>query len=379
MDKIDDIFDLIDQIKESDTQDDVIKQRIAYFLKDKAREVGSPYHGHFELTPLCNLNCKMCYVHLQKDQLGGKRLLFGEEWINLIQQAISAGLVTASLSGGECLTYPWFEEVYLFLKSRGIITTIMTNGLLLDHERLEFFKKYSPHRIKISLYGDSDDVYEKVTGKRAFTTIIHNIKRAKQENLPLKISITPNIHFLDSIKDTIELVKSLDIPYEINLGLMTPRCDTGREKDENDIPYEKYIDIFTFNRALNGKPPIPHKTVPFRFREMGFKNAGLRCGAGRSTFAICWDGIMTPCSQLNSIMAYPLKDGFQSSWNSINREVNNYPRFIQCDECIYSNACSFCAAENEKIASKYELDREWCERTWKLVENGLRSPNNRFD
>lgn len=374
MDKIDNIFDLLEQLKDSDTQDEAIKNRVTYFLKDKAREVGSPYHGHFELTPLCNLNCKMCYVHLQKDQMGGKRLLSEKEWINLIQQAINEGMVTASLSGGECLTYPWFDEVFLYLKSRGIITSIMTNGLLLDDERIEFFKKNSPHQIKISLYGDSEEVYERVTGKRVFVKIIENIKKAKHENLPLKISITPNIHFLENIKDTIELVKSLDIPYVLNIGLMTPRCDTGRGKDENEIPYEKYIEIFKFNRTLNGKIPVPRKTEPFRFREMGYKNTGVKCGGGRSTFAIRWDGIMTPCSQMNSIFANPLKDGFQNSWKSINKEMNNYPRFIQCDECIYSNACSYCAAENEKIASKYKLSREWCERTWIMVENGLRTP-----
>ena len=34
-------------------------------IQERTREADIPYSGSFELTPLCNLDCKMCYVHLQ--------------------------------------------------------------------------------------------------------------------------------------------------------------------------------------------------------------------------------------------------------------------------------------------------------------------------
>ena len=34
-------------------------------MEERTREADVPYSGSFELTPLCNLDCKMCYVHLQ--------------------------------------------------------------------------------------------------------------------------------------------------------------------------------------------------------------------------------------------------------------------------------------------------------------------------
>ena len=45
------------------------------FLNFKARDKGVPISGSFELTPLCNLDCRMCYVHLQKNQMQGAQLL----------------------------------------------------------------------------------------------------------------------------------------------------------------------------------------------------------------------------------------------------------------------------------------------------------------
>ena len=39
------------------------------YLDHKARQTGTPLTGQFELTPLCNFDCKMCYSHLTAEQL----------------------------------------------------------------------------------------------------------------------------------------------------------------------------------------------------------------------------------------------------------------------------------------------------------------------
>lgn len=369
-----DIFEILDQLeKESETDIADISKLISSFLQVKARKTGTPYHGHFELTPLCNLNCKMCYVHLNSNQIEKNQLLKAEDWIEQIRQSVDAGMVKASLSGGECLTHPQFDDIYLYLKSRGIFTTVLTNGVLLDEERIRFFKKYPLQKLQISLYGDSDDTYERVTGVRSFSTVINHILRAKEENLPIVVAITPSLYLLDNIKNLIKLVKSLDVPYIINAGLLRPRDGTGREDTNHDICIEDYIDIFKFNRILNGLTLKSCKSIFFEIEERtDYKKAGIRCGAGMSTFAISWDGIMHPCSQLLSIEANPFVIGFENAWRHINVEASIYPRFNKCDNCKYSNACDFCAGENERLGSKYVLDTRWCDRTCKMVESGLR-------
>jgi len=69
-------------------------------LSDKAFKQDVPLNGNFELTPLCNLDCKICYVHLQ-DPSVRHRMLSGEQWIALMQQAIDRGMMVALLTGGE--------------------------------------------------------------------------------------------------------------------------------------------------------------------------------------------------------------------------------------------------------------------------------------
>ena len=373
MDNSESIFDFLDEGRKKGFADQDLYLAAKGFINRTARTTGTPLHGHFELTPLCNLNCKMCYVHLNEAQLSGKHLLSAETWIDLMQQAVDAGMTSVNLSGGECLTYPYFDDVFLFLKEKGVEVYVLTNGVLLNEERIAFFKKNCPQMIQISLYGASEDAYEQVTGKRVFSTVLNNIVSAKNAGLPIKLAITPNRFMLDSIKDTIQLAKDLDVFYTLTLSLLTPRNDTGKSKDEADISLDDYIDIFTYNRILNERVPVPQELVPVEEgRECECSSSGVKCGAGRNGFSIHWDGIMHPCSQMDSIFADPVKLGFIPAWELINKEVKSFPRFTKCDNCNYSNVCDFCAAENEKMGSRYYLNPEWCERTYKMIKSGLK-------
>ena len=74
-----------------------------------------------------------------------------------MQQAIDAGMMYARLTGGECLTYPGFRELYLFLRNQGIETVILTNGLLLDAAMVDYLQNSPPAAIQVSQYGTGED------------------------------------------------------------------------------------------------------------------------------------------------------------------------------------------------------------------------------
>ena len=58
----------------------------------------------------------------------GDSLLTAEQWKQIIDEAYAAGLMRVILTGGECLTYPWFREIYLYLHSLGCEIRVLTNG-----------------------------------------------------------------------------------------------------------------------------------------------------------------------------------------------------------------------------------------------------------
>ena len=100
-------------------------------IKD-AKQTKSPVIGQFELTPRCNLDCKMCYVHNQDSNKLAKQELSTEKWKEIFDQAFDAGLMFATLTGGECTLRNDFKELYLYLWYKGVSITVLTNGTLID-------------------------------------------------------------------------------------------------------------------------------------------------------------------------------------------------------------------------------------------------------
>ena len=114
-------------------------------------------------------------------------LLTVDQWKQLMHEAWEAGMVRVNLTGGECLSYPGFKELYLYLHSLGCEIRVLTNGVLLDDGWIAFFKAHPPIHIQISLYGGDEDTYERVTGHRKFSVVSANIRRLIEADLPVTL------------------------------------------------------------------------------------------------------------------------------------------------------------------------------------------------
>ncbi len=345
------------------------------FLQRQAHKEGVPLHGSFELTPLCNLDCKMCYVHLSKSQMCGKELLSANQWKRLISEAAELGMMDATLTGGECLTYPEFDEVYLHLQDLGIRTAVYTNGILLTEERVRFFKEHPVSHIQVTLYGSSEDEYEAVTGHRMFARVTENIQRAHNAGLNLNIAITPNRFLSDGGAKLVEYAVGLGLSYTINSGLFMPRQETGRHKDDIDLSIDDYIRLFQLRSKLNHRDlqPLPECDLPpTPSRSNEDKTIrGLRCAAGSRTFSIRWDGTLVPCSMLKGVEEKPLDGGFFTAWRTIRQGVLNYPIPVECESCVYKGFCTPCVVEHAAGAPAGHASPLLCERVKALTAAGL--------
>lgn len=360
-------------LREQHPQENPGFSEFSRYLGRKARLQGIPLNGQFELTPLCNFRCEMCYVRLDKEQMS-QPLLTPEQWNGLISEAVEAGMLHVTLSGGECLAYPGFRAVYEHVQHLGCEVEIFTNGALLDEDWIRYFKAHPPAGIHITLYGDSEDAYERVTGQRAFELVLGHIRRVLKEKLPLHLNVTPCRALGEDVFGTIRLARELCRSVVVNHLLSQPREETGRAQEVCDLDDDFYIRILQFQNELDGiqMGTCPEEKLP---AEGGPDPDGIRygvlCGAGRSGFCVNWKGIMIPCNELEIVRTYPLETGFPEAWQQIREAVDHYPRASVCDGCAYEPVCERCIGCVATFAEPGTWPHPLCERTKRFVQQGV--------
>lgn len=341
------------------------------YIHMKSRTAGVPQSGIFELTPRCNLDCRMCYVHLHRDQMAGQKELDVETWISLIDQAVQAGMIKAQLTGGEAMLYPGFDTIYMHLIEKGIQPVVLSNGLLLTDERIAFFKKNPPSAIQVSIYGDSEEAYERVTGFCVWEKVLSNLVKAKEIGCTLSVSITPSRYLgSEQVRGILVWAREHEITARLNSDLNEPYEETGRKVKDFDLIEDEFIAVRRIQREIDGVDMVPFQeklpeenpdTEPVR---------GVRCGAGRALFSMNWRGEMMACLDL-PFKAYPLRDGFQTAWEEIHRMAEDYLIPGECIDCVYNQLCNRCPVIHEKHALGGHADRNICRRTKRMVQEGI--------
>ncbi len=354
-----------------------VKEPLFDDLARNARKGFVPLSGFFELTPRCTLDCKMCYVHLTDEQMRGKKELPTEQWIQIIDEAIECGMLFAVLTGGECMMHYGFRDIYLHLREKGIVTMINTNATLFNDSNLDFIIKNPPNKIKITLYGTSEDGYERVTGHRQFNRVKNTIIKLKELGMNLKLAITICKYSYDETIEILEFARKHKIPYMLDMAMCQAEDDTGRNLDDYALTAEevakKYLEILIHD----GKQPTvrePITELPKRLDD-GRTACGLRCGAGRSSFTIKWDGRLQPCMWVGDNAPNVLELGFEKSWEIANRTVVEHLIPVECVECQYAKACFPCPMIRTNPNDPGHCNPKTCEVTIAKINAGIFSEN----
>ena len=340
-------------------------KQFTVLLNRDAYEKALPIFGAFELTPLCNLDCKMCYVHLQNPTVRN-RMLRGNQWLSVMQEAIDCGLFSALLTGGEAMTHPDFWNIYMFLIDHGVSVRVKTNGILLNGQNIERFKTYPPHLIDISLYGCDSDSYLAVTGVDAYQRVVDNIRMAIDAGLCIRIMITPSGYMSPWTERVMELAKSFGVKVIVNSVLIEPDENTGRRKQDFDLTEsenarirEKRDELFPLKFM---SPEEENEIYGSIEKRADIQEKGLYCNGGRTSFAINWDGTMGPCLSFprDIVCAHPLTDGFETAWHQVNECVRNYTVPDKCRSCRLNTKCHYCPTQHGKMAARHKCDPQVC-------------------
>ena len=326
-------------------------------LYEKAAYANIPIMCSFELLPVCNLSCKMCYVRKSMDYVrshGG--LKNGEWWLNLAKEAASQGLLYPLLTGGEPFLHPDFDMIYTGMLDLGLQVSINTNGTLIARKRAEFLNEHRPIRVNLTLYGASEETYRRLCGDgSAFQKVRNAVALLKEYGIRLKFnaSITPeNVGDLPAM---IAYAKELDCPIQVATYMFPPLRRDSRLVGQNErmTPEEaanaraqadllQNDPVWFVTQAARFRSFIPLEREPWKLQES--QASGMRCRAGLCSLWVDWQGNFSNCGMYPSVSAPGSPESFRDDWERVVRETAQVQFTAPCNSCPNRPICHPCIA-----------------------------------
>ena len=310
-----------------------------------------------EITARCNNNCRHCYINLPAgDREAISNELSFEEIKEICDEAVSLGALWCLITGGEPLLRNDFIDIYLYLKKRGLLVSVFTNATMISKEHVELFKKYPPRDIEVSVYGVTEETYEKVTRRRgSFSSFLRGL------DLLIGSGIRPQLKAMALRSNYHEVHK------------ISGFC---REKTKNYFRFDPFLHLRfdgdpVRNEEIKSERLSPEQVIALENsdteRMKTLKNGCdkliisdsshvncnhlFHCGTGNGSFSLSYDGLFRLCSSLwHPDCVYDLKSGsLADAWNNFVCKVRDMRSDRQeylknCRACSLINLCMWCPA-----------------------------------
>ncbi len=308
---------------------------ILYALYQK-KGIYRPLSLMIELTGKCNFKCPFCYITTSQQALSCKTKVFEEIKDDLIY-LIDNGLLSCTITGGECLMHPDFSKIYRLLKERGVLVTVLTNLSLLNHDLIKLFEELPPYKIDVSLYAYNEDEMKKTTlqSKISASHILSNVLLLKQKNLKVTCKTPSNKLTINEIPLLENWCKNHGIPYFYSLE--TFENYDGKEMSVYALP-QKDIEL---DRVVAAKSKYS-EVFSFFGKKLNFD-----CKGGQYGIFMSYDYKIRPCMPFYSVSAA----NFAVVPGNIDTAIKDLQLFINrysntplkgCSGCNSFNICQSC-------------------------------------
>lgn len=204
------------------------QMKLMFDLKREAGQVPEVYENpigaQLELTTRCNQRCLQCYNNSGVDNKSEDTMTL-EDWKEVAHELGKMNLMQCVISGGEpTLMGDGLFEIMDILHSYDIRFIFISNGMLINEEKMEKLAKYRYQWFQISIDGSRPEIHDEIRGVKSWHQALHAARLVKQAGIPLVIAHTVmnlNYEYLDEMIEMAHLLGA----YRITLG---PYLSTGR-------------------------------------------------------------------------------------------------------------------------------------------------------
>jgi MoaA/NifB/PqqE/SkfB family radical SAM enzyme len=240
----------------------------------------------------CNLSCAYCNEY---DKVSKPVPL--DEMFRRIDALGRLKTAMIGISGGEPLTHPDLDEVIRRIRKTGAIAGMITNGYLLNQERIDRLNKAGLDHMQISI----DNVEPDEVSKKSLKVLDKKLQMlAQHAEFHVNINSVVGGGFKDP-KDALIIGKrALELGFESTIGII--HDGDGQLKPLSPAEAEVYF-------AMSRRKKSNYAQFD-KFQEaiaQGRPN-DWRCRAGARYLYVCEDGLVHYCSQQRGFPGVPVAE-----------------------------------------------------------------------
>lgn len=299
--------------------------------------ISVPERTYFELSDICNLNCKHCYNNIRASYLD-----FHDE--SKIIEALDKILINEASSnirfgGGEPLLVPYIFNILEYLKDKNIPATLTTNATLITDSIAKRLFDCGVRNVTVSLDGlEKNNDY--IRGPDIYKKTIANIKSLINAGIAVSFGTTINGINYKEIDQIIEVGKDIGV-FGFNFFRYIPFNNTYQE-----LNLDKRKLLVISQKLLNARANQDHryKILYERFGFFSFlldkrdNNATCQFISGRNT--ITSEGNLVVCHYINKYLGNIWKESLKQiikNYNATSKEMLFIPK--ECYNCDYAEIC----------------------------------------
>jgi len=330
-----------------------------------------PLSFDLEVTARCCNNCRHCYINLPEDDPTALRdELTLEEIGNIADQAVSLGSLWCLITGGEPLIREDFLDIYRLLKKKGLLVSVFTNACLITEKHIKLFRDYPPRDIEITVYGATEETYERVTRMPGSYVAF---RRGLDQLLEGGIKVALKTMALHSNARELPAIARFCRERTRDLFRFDPilqlRFDGNEERNEEirdeRLSAEEIIAIDEADPKRSAALEKRCSTTEMSILPQEVNDRLFQCGAGGDRFAVSYNGLFRLCPSLwERDCLYNLRQGtLADAWfdfvpRVLARTSTNHEFLARCCICPLMNQCQWCPAQAYLECGRMD---EWCE------------------
>ena len=270
-------------------------QRKVRELKMVGRALASTAHPVLaQIIPMrfCNLSCAYCNEY---DKVSEPVPV--EEMYRRIDHLGRLGTAMIGISGGEPLTHPGLDDIIRRMRRTGAIAGMITNGYLLNVERIERLNKAGLDHMQISI----DNLEPDEISKKSLKVLDKKLQMlAEYAEFHVNINSVVGGGFKNPNDAMVIGKRALELGFESTIGII--HDGDGQLKPLNEDEARVYFE-------MNNRRKTNYSRFDY-FQEAIAKGEpnDWRCRAGSRYLYICEDGLVHYCSQQRGYPGVPLAE-----------------------------------------------------------------------